>query len=57
MNPLLYAEDKDISYKMEEVSKTKYIDEVLYLYRVLKNSQSNNKERRKISLVSMRGPR
>ena len=36
------AEDKDISYKMEEVSPLKFIDKVLYLYRVLPGSQSHN---------------
>ncbi len=51
---ILYAEDKDISYKMEEVSKLKFIDKILYCYRVLPNSQSNHPDRRKISLESMK---
>ena len=50
---ILYAEDKDIVYKMEEICGVKFIDEILYLYRVLKTSQSNNPERRRLSVESM----
>jgi glycosyltransferase involved in cell wall biosynthesis len=35
---ILYAEDKDISYKMEEVAKLKFVNQPLYLYRELPNS-------------------
>ncbi|NOZ24607.1 MAG: glycosyltransferase family 2 protein [Nitrospirae bacterium] len=38
---ILYAEDKDLTLKMEEVTDLLYVDEVLYLYRVLENSQSH----------------
>jgi glycosyltransferase involved in cell wall biosynthesis len=35
---ILYAEDKDISYKMEEVAKLKFVNQPLYLYRELPTS-------------------
>lgn len=41
-NEIRYAEDKDISFKMEEVSKVLFIDEILYYYRVLPESMSHN---------------
>ncbi len=39
---ILYAEDRDICYKMEEVTKLKFINQCLYLYRELPNSQSRD---------------
>lgn len=36
------AEDKDIVFKMEEVSKILFVDEILYYYRVLPNSLSHH---------------
>ncbi|HEB76425.1 MAG TPA: glycosyltransferase family 2 protein [Nitrospirae bacterium] len=39
---ILYAEDKDLTLKMEEVTELLYVDEPLYLYRVLRNSQSHD---------------
>ncbi len=50
---VLHAEDKDISYKMEEVSDLVFIDEVLYLYRVLDESISHIPENRRKSLETM----
>jgi len=38
---ILYAEDKDIAYKLEEVCPVQFIDKVLYQYRVSNNSQSH----------------
>jgi glycosyltransferase involved in cell wall biosynthesis len=35
---ILYAEDKDIIYKMEEVAKLRFVDKVLYLARELPDS-------------------
>lgn len=35
---ILYAEDKDISYKMEEVTKLKFVNQPLYLYREIPTS-------------------
>jgi glycosyltransferase involved in cell wall biosynthesis len=37
-----YAEDKDVIYKMEEVTKLKFVDKVLYLCRELPDSQCHN---------------
>lgn len=37
---ILYAEDKDIIYRMEELGPLAYVDEALYLYRVLEQTQS-----------------
>lgn len=41
---IYYAQDKDISYKIEEVSKLQFIDKVLYYYKVHPKalSQGNN---------------
>jgi len=39
---ILYAEDKDLTLKMEEVTDLLYVDEALYLYRVLHDSQSHD---------------
>jgi len=41
-NRILYAEDKDLTLKMEEVTGFFYVDEVLYQYRVLSDSQSHD---------------
>ena len=45
---MLYAEDKDLIYKLEEVSRPVYINKVLYKYRTLPDSQSHDPEKRKI---------
>jgi glycosyltransferase involved in cell wall biosynthesis/2-polyprenyl-3-methyl-5-hydroxy-6-metoxy-1,4-benzoquinol methylase len=39
---ILYAEDRDICYKMEEVTRLKFVDQCLYLYRELPNSQCHD---------------
>ncbi len=41
-----YAEDKDLIYKLEEVGKLAFVDEPLYLYRVLTDSQAHGPRRR-----------
>lgn len=41
-----YAEDKDLVFKMEEVTKLHFINECLYLYRKLPQSQSNGAKSR-----------
>lgn len=38
----IYSEDKDLIFKLEEVTKLYFIDKVLYKYRVLPNSQGND---------------
>ncbi len=42
---ILYAEDKDLVLKMEEAGPMVFVDEPLYLYRVLPSSQSHGKRR------------
>lgn len=49
---ILYAEDKDISYRMEEVTQLHFLDESLYLYRELPNSQCREPAKERISLQS-----
>lgn len=49
---ILYAEDKDLIFKMEEVTNMFFIDKVLYKYRVLPSSQSNNLKKKQIGIVS-----
>lgn len=39
---ILYAEDKDLILKMEEVTRLFFLDEALYYYRVLPNSQGHD---------------
>jgi glycosyltransferase involved in cell wall biosynthesis len=39
---ILYAEDRDITLKMEEVTQLKFVDQCLYLYRELPHSQSHD---------------
>ncbi len=39
---MLYAEDRDLIYKMEEVTPLVFVDEVLYKYRLVGNSQSHD---------------
>lgn len=39
---ILYAEDKDIIYKMEEVAKIRFVDKPLYLCRQLPESQCHS---------------
>lgn len=39
---ILGAEDKDIIFKMEEVTKLLFVNEILYMYRVLPDSQAHD---------------
>ena len=62
---ILYAEDRDICYKMEEVTRLKYVNQCLYLYRELPNSQSHepvkasigrqSRERARLNALRRRG--
>ena len=45
---ILYAEDKDIAYKMEEVTRPIYIDHNLYLFRELPDSQGHDPRKKLI---------
>ena len=49
---MLYAEDKDLIYKLEEVCQIVFINRVLYQYRFLKNSQSHDPKKREIGVQS-----
>ncbi|MBN1796321.1 MAG: glycosyltransferase [Sedimentisphaerales bacterium] len=47
-----YAEDRDICYKMEEVSGLKFVNENLYLYRELDYSQSHDSHKAAVGRVN-----
>ncbi len=51
-NEIIYAEDRDIIYKMEEVTCFKFIDKPLYKQRILPDSQSNNPKKRLTGRIS-----
>ena len=47
-----YAEDADIVIKLEEVTKLFFINKVLYYYRISKDSQFQDKDKRKVNSIS-----
>lgn len=47
---LLYAEDRDLVYQLEEVTEPVFIDAVLYRHRVLDHLQSHDQEKHEIGL-------
>ena len=49
---ILYAEDKDIIYKMEEVTKLLFVDKILYKQRVLPHSQGHYPQKKQIGVAS-----
>jgi len=49
---ILYAEDKDLILKIEEVSEVLFVNKIFYRYRVLNNSQSHDKIKCIISRAS-----
>ena len=49
---ILYAEDQDLSLKMEEVTNLLFIDKILYKHRVLPHSQSHDPQKNQIGLNS-----
>jgi len=49
---LLYAEDRDLALKLEEVTVPIYLNKILYKYRVISGSQSQDSEKREIGLVN-----
>jgi glycosyltransferase involved in cell wall biosynthesis len=49
---ILYAEDKDIIYKMEEVTKLRFVDKVLYLARELPTSQCHCDRKADVGMIS-----
>ena len=48
----LYAEDKDLIFKMEEVTNLLFVDKVLYKYRSVPRSQSNDLQKSQIGRIS-----
>ena len=52
-----FAEDRDLVYKLEEVTRPVFIDAVLYHYRDLPTSQSRDKEKREIGAINTRRAR
>ena len=49
---ILYAEDKDIILKFEEITSLFFVDKPLYFHRYLKKSQSHEKTKSVISSIS-----
>jgi glycosyltransferase involved in cell wall biosynthesis len=49
---ILYAEDMDIIYKMEEIAGLKFVDKCLYLYRELPNSICHSKSKINVAIMS-----
>lgn len=49
---ILYAEDKDLYYKLEEVGGVVFVDKVLYLYRWVDSSQSHEAVKADIGRIS-----
>jgi glycosyltransferase involved in cell wall biosynthesis/lipopolysaccharide biosynthesis glycosyltransferase len=49
---ILYAEDKDIIYKMEEVTKLKFVDKTLYLARELPTSQCHCDRKADVGMIA-----
>ena len=54
---MLYAEDRDLVYKLEELVVPVFIDEVLYRYRVVPGSQSNDPHKHRIGIRNCRRAR
>jgi glycosyltransferase involved in cell wall biosynthesis len=51
---ILYAEDRDLIYKMEEVTPFVFVDQVLYKYRQVPGSHTNSPEKRRIGIKNHR---
>lgn len=49
---ILYAEDKDLIFKMEEITKLLFIDKPLYFYRTLESSQGHHPIKSTIGQIS-----
>ena len=54
---MLYAEDRDLVYKMEEVTRLVFVEAVLYHYRDLPDSQSHDPDKRVIGARNTRRAR
>ncbi|MBN2136631.1 MAG: glycosyltransferase [Sedimentisphaerales bacterium] len=49
---ILYAEDVDIVYRMEEVTKLRFVDDCMYLYRDRPNSVCRSAEKINVAIMS-----
>jgi glycosyltransferase involved in cell wall biosynthesis len=54
---MLYAEDRDLVYKLEEVTRPVFVDAVLYRYREVPGSQSRDPVKREIGAGNTRRAR
>lgn len=54
---MMYAEDRDLVYKLEELSVPAFVDAVLYHYRRVPSSQSQAREKREIGARNVRRAR
>jgi hypothetical protein len=54
---MLYAEDRDLVYKLEEVTRPVFIDAVLYHYREAPHSHSRDPGKREIGATNTRRAR
>ena len=52
-----FAEDRDLVYKLEEVTRPVFVDAVLYHYRDLPTSQSRDPARREVGAINTRRAR
>jgi glycosyltransferase involved in cell wall biosynthesis len=52
-----YAEDRDLVYKLEEVTRPIFLDAVLYRYRELPDSQSHDPAKREVGALNVRRAR
>jgi glycosyltransferase involved in cell wall biosynthesis len=50
---ILYAEDRDLAYKLEEVTKPVFVNQVLYKYRLVPGSQGTAPEKTRIGYRSL----
>mgnify|MGYP001555148237 CR=1 FL=1 len=53
----IYAEDRDLIYKLEEVGELEFVNKVLYRYRKLPDSQSHDPDKREIGVRNTRRAR
>lgn len=51
---ILYAEDRDLIYKMEEVTSLVFVNQCLYKYRKVPNSHTNSLKKRQIGIDTHR---
>lgn len=54
---MLYAQDRDLVYKLEELSPPVFVNRVLYRYRIVMGSQTNDPEKREIGARNARRAR